>query len=240
MALTGVMLVYMPKGFFPIQDIGLINGISEAAQDISPEEMMRLQRELGDVLLRDPTIGGFGSLVGSTTGAKTANTGAFFIVLKPREERELDASQIIDRLRPQLAKVVGANLYLQPAQDITVGGRIARAAFQYTLQDANIAELIEWSDKLLDKMRTLPELVDVGSDLLSSAPQLKVTINRDAGLAIRNFRSDDRRYPQRRLWAAPDHAVFHPAQHLLGDPGNSCQSCRRPSNRSIASTSNRR
>jgi multidrug efflux pump subunit AcrB len=86
---------------------------------------------------------------------------------------------IIDRLRPQLAKVEGANLFLQPTQDITVGGRIARAAFQYTLQDPNFAELTEWSEKMLAKMKTLPELADVGTDLLANAPQLRITINRD-------------------------------------------------------------
>jgi hydrophobe/amphiphile efflux-1 (HAE1) family protein len=179
LALTVAMVISIPKGFFPIQDIGLINGISEGAQDTSPEEMMRLNRELGEVILRDPDIAAFGSTTGSTGGAKTANTGDFTIVLKPRDQRELTASQVIDRLRPQLAKITGANLFLQAAQDITVGGRIARSAFQYTLQDPDITELIEWSQKLLDKMRTLPELVDVSSDLLASAPQLKVTINRD-------------------------------------------------------------
>ena len=179
LALTVVMVIYIPKGFFPIQDIGLINGIAEGAQDTSPEEMMRLQRELGAVILRDPDVAAFGSTTGSTGSAHTANTGNFTIVLKPRDQRELNASQIIDRLRPQLAKITGANLFLQAAQDITVGGRIARSAFQYTLQDPNIAELTEWSQKLLDKMRTLPELVDVSSDLLANAPQLKVTINRD-------------------------------------------------------------
>jgi hydrophobe/amphiphile efflux-1 (HAE1) family protein len=180
MAITGVMMVYMPKGFFPIQDIGLINGISEGAQSISPEEMKRLQVELGEVILRDPAVEAFGSQIGTTgTSAQTGNTGRFNIVLKPMEERGLTASQVIDRLRPELAKVTGVNLFLQPAQDITVGGRTARAAFQYTLQDPNIAELTEWSQKLMDKMRTLPELVDVSTDLMASAPQLKVTINRD-------------------------------------------------------------
>ncbi|MGN6461415.1 MAG: efflux RND transporter permease subunit, partial [Pseudolabrys sp.] len=116
---------------------------------------------------------------GSTGGANTANTGRGFIVLKPRDERSLTSSQVIDRLRPQLAKVRGANLYLQPTQDITVGGRIARASFQYTLQDSNIEELNTWSNKLLEKMRTLPQVTDVASDLLANAPQLKVTINRD-------------------------------------------------------------
>jgi hydrophobe/amphiphile efflux-1 (HAE1) family protein len=179
MAITGYMMATIPKGFFPIQDIGLINGVSEGAQDTSPQQLMRLHQELGEVLLRDPAIEAFGSTVGSTTSAKTANNGNFTIVLKPREERDVTASQVIDRLRPQLAKIVGVNLFLQPAQDITVGGRIARAAFQYTLQDPNVAELNEWSKKLLDKMRTLPELTDVASDLLAEAPQLKVTINRD-------------------------------------------------------------
>ncbi len=179
MALTGVMMYQIPKGFFPIQDIGLIAGISEGAQDISPQEMWRLQREIDEVILKDPAVEGLGSQIGSTFGAQTANTGRFSIVLKPREERDLDASQVIDRLRPQLAKITGAAVYLQPAQDITVGGRIARAAFQYTLQDPNLAELGEWANKMLDKMKTVPEVVDVGTDLLSNAPQLKVTINRD-------------------------------------------------------------
>ncbi len=179
MAITGYMVVTIPKGFFPIQDIGLINGVSEGAQDTSPQQLMRLHQELGEVLLRDPAIAQFGSTVGSTSSAKTANTGNFTIVLKPREERDVTASQVIDRLRPQLAKITGVNLFLQPAQDITVGGRSSRAAFQYTLQDPNVAELNEWSQKLLDKMRTLPELTDVASDLLAQAPQLKVTINRD-------------------------------------------------------------
>ena len=100
-------------------------------------------------------------------------------MLKPRDERKLNSSQIIDRLRPQLAKVEGANLFLQPTQDINVGARIARGSFQYTLQDTNIDELNEWSQKLLDKLRTVPQLADVTSDLLANAPKLQITINRD-------------------------------------------------------------
>jgi multidrug efflux pump subunit AcrB len=122
LALTVATVIYTPKGFFPIQDIGLINGVSEGAQDTSPEEMMRLQRELGEVILRDPDIAGFGSTTGSPNGAHTANTGNFTIVLKPRDQRELNASQIIDRLRPQLAKVTGTNLYL--ADPAGTGGRV--------------------------------------------------------------------------------------------------------------------
>jgi HAE1 family hydrophobic/amphiphilic exporter-1 len=179
MALTVVMAITIPKGFFPIQDTGMISGFAEAAQETAPEETMRLMRELGDVILRDPDVAGFGSQTGSTGSAQSANTGRYFITLKPRDERELSSSQIIDRLRPQLAKIQGANLFLQPSQDINVGARIARGSFQYTLQDTNISELNEWSQKLLDKLRTLPQLADVTSDLLANAPKLQITINRD-------------------------------------------------------------
>ena len=179
MALTVVMAIEIPKGFFPIQDTGMISGFAEAAQETAPDEMMRLMRVMGDIILHDPDVAGFGSFTGSSGSAQSANTGRYFIVLKPRDERTLNSSQIIDRLRPQLAKVQGANLFLQPTQDINVGARIARGSFQYTLQDTNITELNEWSQKLLDKLRTVPELADVTSDLLANAPKLQITINRD-------------------------------------------------------------
>ncbi len=179
MALTGIMFVQIPKGFFPIQDTGLISAFAEAAQNTTPQEMMRLMREMGEVVLKDPDVAALATFTGTTGGAQTANTGRGFIVLKPRDERELTSSQVVDRLRPQLAKIRGATLFMQPTQDITVGGRISRASFQYTLQDVDIAELNEWSDKLLEKMRMLPQLADVSSDLLASAPSLKITINRD-------------------------------------------------------------
>jgi multidrug efflux pump subunit AcrB len=178
MALTAVLVVQIPKGFFPIQDTGMIQGFSEGAQGVSPEEMMRLIQEQNEIIGRDPDVESYGSQTGGG-GATTANTGRFFSVLKPRDEREASASQIIDRLRPQLAKVEGANLFLQATQDITVGGRITRGAFQYTLQDPNFVELTEWSQKVLEKLKTLPELADASSDLLANAPQLSVTINRD-------------------------------------------------------------
>jgi hydrophobe/amphiphile efflux-1 (HAE1) family protein len=179
MVLTAVMFIQIPKGFFPIQDTGMISAFAEASQETSPAEMMRLLRKMGDVILQDPDVAAVATFTGTTGGAQTANTGRGFIVLKPRDERNLTSSQIIDRLRPQLAKIEGATLFMQATQDITVGGRISRAGFQYTLQDSDIAELNEWSDKLLEKMRTLPELADVSSDLLANAPQLRITINRD-------------------------------------------------------------
>jgi len=179
LALTIYMAIQIPKGFFPTQDTGLIAGVSEAAQDTSPAKMMRLQRELGEVVLRDPDVESFTSQTGNNDNPNTANTGRFLIVLKPRELRKATASQVVERLRPKLAAVQGANLFLQVTQDINVGIRVGRGSFEYTLQAVDIDELIEWSQKMLDKMRTLPQLTSASSDLLANGPQLKVTINRD-------------------------------------------------------------
>jgi hydrophobe/amphiphile efflux-1 (HAE1) family protein len=179
LGLTVYLAVEAPKGFFPIQDTGLISGISQASQEVSPQEMMRLQQELGAIILRDPDVQAMGSQTGSTDSPNPANTGGFTIVLKPRDQRTSTARQVIDRLRPQFAQVPGANVFLTPTQDINVGARIGRGSYQYTLQDANIDELVEWSQKMLAKMQTLPQLADATSDLLANAPQLKITINRD-------------------------------------------------------------
>ncbi len=178
-AATGFMFVYIPKGFFPTQDTGLIKGIAEAAQDVSPQKMAKLEDDLAKVIARDPDVASFGTFFGASYG-NTPNTGRFFIELKPRDDRKADATQIIDRLRPQLAKVEGAKLFLQPAQDITVGGRIARGEYQYTLQDPDLNELNTWAPRLYAKLRPLPQLADVASDQENEAPLLTIKINRDA------------------------------------------------------------
>jgi HAE1 family hydrophobic/amphiphilic exporter-1/multidrug efflux pump len=176
---TGYLYVVIPKGFFPQQDIGFIIGISEAAQDISTSAMMQRQLALAEVVARDPDIANFSASVGPTGGSQTTNNGRFWIGLKPREERSASADQIINRLRPQTAKVQGVSLFLQAAQDINVGGRIARSQYQYTLQDANLAELNEWAPKVLAKLRTLPELQDAASDQQTNAAAVTMTIDRD-------------------------------------------------------------
>jgi multidrug efflux pump subunit AcrB len=178
-ATTGVLFVFMPKGFFPTQDIGMIMGISEAGQDVSPEKMKEIQRQLSAVIARDPDIADFGSFFGPSYG-NTQNTGRFVIGLKPRDDRSVTASQIIDRLRPKLAQVPGVKLFLQPAQDITVGGRIARGQFQYVLEDPDFNELDTWAPRLIERLKKLPQLADVATDAQNRAPMLTVTINRDA------------------------------------------------------------
>ena len=162
------MAVQIPKGFFPLQDTGLITAVSEGGQDISPERMMRLQRELGAVILSDPDVQGLASQTGNNNFPTTANTGKFSIVLKPQGQRTSSASQVVDRLRAKVAEqVVGTNLFMQVAQDINVGVRLSRGGFEYTLQAVDMAELIEWSQKLLARMERLPELTNVSSDLLA-------------------------------------------------------------------------
>jgi multidrug efflux pump subunit AcrB len=179
LAVTGVLFVLIPKGFFPTQDIGMLLGISETGQDVSPEKMMAIQRQLSDVIEKDPDVADFVSFFGPSYG-NTQNTGRFVVGLKLRDDRNASASQIIDRLRPKLAQIPGAKLFLQPAQDITVGGRIARGQFQYVLQDSDLQELNTWAPRLLAKLKSMPQLADVATDAMNAAPLLTININRDA------------------------------------------------------------
>jgi hydrophobic/amphiphilic exporter-1 (mainly G- bacteria), HAE1 family len=178
-AATGWLFVTIPKGFFPQQDTGLMTGISEAGQDVSFAEMMRRQEALGAIIGKDPAVATYAMAIGAGGSTYTLNTGRFFITLKPHDERDVSVFQVIARLRPQLEKVEGAKLFLQAAQDVNVGGRLARTQFQYTLQDANLDELNEWAPRILEKMRALPELRDVASDQQTSGTSLTLDIDRD-------------------------------------------------------------
>jgi HAE1 family hydrophobic/amphiphilic exporter-1 len=177
LALSVYLFVIIPKGFFPQQDTGLITATSEAAQDISFADMKRHQEELGDIVRADPDVASVAMAVGGSGGA--LNTGRMFITLKPRSERKASAQQIIARLRPKLEQVEGARLFVQAAQDVRLGGRATRTQFEYTLQDANLAELNEWAPKILDKMKTLPQLRDVATDQQTQGTTLTLTIDRD-------------------------------------------------------------
>jgi hydrophobe/amphiphile efflux-1 (HAE1) family protein len=178
-ACTGYLFVIIPKGFFPQQDIGIIIGTSEASQDISFAEMSRKQVELGKIVAADPDVAGVVMSLGAG-GGQTLNNGRMYINLKPRDDREASAAQIIDRLRPKLAKVEGAALFLQPSQDINIGGRLSRTLYQYTLQDASIDELNQWAPKIYAKLKSLPELRDVATDQQTGGTTLTLDIDRDA------------------------------------------------------------
>jgi HAE1 family hydrophobic/amphiphilic exporter-1/multidrug efflux pump len=171
--------VTMPKGFFPQADTGYVQGISEARQDISFAAMTERQKALADVIARDPDVADVAFCVGVTGGSQSINNGRFWVNLKPRSERKATADQIISRLRPQLARVPGVTLFLQAAQDVSMGGRPARSQFQYTLQDANLDELATFAPRMLDKMRTIAGLRDVATDQQSNATTAVLTIDRD-------------------------------------------------------------
>ena len=177
LGLSVYLFVIIPKGFFPQQDNGLITATSEASQDISFADMKRHQEELGRIVQADPDVASVAMNIGGS--GRAGNNGNLFITLKPRNERKATAQQIITRLRPQLDKVEGARLYMQAAQDVRLGGRPTRTQFEFTLQDADLAELNEWAPKILAKMQTLPELRDVATDQQINGTTLELKINRD-------------------------------------------------------------
>jgi HAE1 family hydrophobic/amphiphilic exporter-1 len=176
-ALSVYLFMIIPKGFFPQQDNGFLTGVSEASQDISFAEMKRHQEELSNIVQADPAVDSIAMFIGG--GGTALNSGRMYITLKPHDERDADAQQIIARLRPKLAKVEGARLYLQASQDVRLGGRATRTQFEFTLQDANLAELNEWAPKILARMQTLPQLRDVATDQQTEGTTLQLTINRD-------------------------------------------------------------
>ena len=177
-ALTAYLYMIIPKGFFPQQDTGLIIAQSEAAQDISFPAMQERQQALLDALMRDPAVATIGSAVGAGGGLYTINDGRVFIQLKPHDQRD-SIDQVMARLRTNLAKIQGITLYMQAAQDITVGARVNKTQFQYTMNDADPGELNHWAALFLDKLKAIPSIVDVTTDQLNAGPMLDITIKRD-------------------------------------------------------------
>ena len=183
LAATVVLLMIIPKGFFPQQDTGSIIGFSDAPQDISFPAMKARQEVLNAVVASDPDVHHAVSFIGGGAGS-AGNTGTVFIELVPRSQRQASADQVIGRLRKKLAHVPGIALYLQSVQDVRVGGRFTRTQYQYTLQDADLAELDQWAPKLLAALKKLPELRDVASDQQNAGLELDVTIDRDAASRV--------------------------------------------------------
>jgi multidrug efflux pump subunit AcrB len=177
-ALTGYLYVQIPKGFFPEQDTGLIIGLSEAAQDISFQAMAERQQALLNALMRDPAIASVGAAVGAGGGNTTVNDGRVYIALKPKSERG-SMDEVLKRLRTSLAKIQGITLYMQAAQDITIGGRVSKTMYQYTLNDADPGELDHWAALFLDRIKAVPGITDVATDQLNAGPLLDITIKRE-------------------------------------------------------------
>ena len=182
-AATLVATVYLyflvPKGFFPVQDTGVILGISEAPQSISFDAMSLKQLELNRAILTDPAVASLSSFIGIDGTNTTVNSGRIQINLKPLEERHISASDVIRRLQPRLEGVSGITLFMQPVQDLSVETRVSRTQYQYSLEDPDAQELAEWAPKFVAKLQGLPQLRDVASDQQNAGLQMKVVIDRD-------------------------------------------------------------
>jgi multidrug efflux pump len=184
LGLTVVLYLAVPKGFFPVQDTGVIQGISEAPQSISFRAMSERQQALARVILADPAVDSLSSYIGVDGDNVTLNSGRLLINLKPHGERDLTASQVINRLRPELAKVPGIELYLQPVQDLSIEDRVSRTQFQFSLETPDSELLQEWTPRLVEALRERPELTDVASDLQSNGLQIYLDIDSDAAARL--------------------------------------------------------
>ena len=182
--LTGFLYVYVPKGFFPEQDTGFVFGQAEARQDTSFAEISKLEQDFTKVLLTDPAVQGVVGFAGATGGNAAENTARLFIQLKPLAERKVSAQEVIQRLRPKVAQVIGANFFMQAGQDVNVGGRLTKTEYQYTLTDSDTAELNHWAPILQREMQKLPELQDVASDQQIASPHIAIDIDRDAAYRL--------------------------------------------------------
>ena len=178
LALTLILYVLIPKGFFPVQDTGMIQGISEASQSISYKAMAGVQKQLAEVILKDPDVEGLSSFIGVDGTNQTQNTGRFLINLKPHDKRNLTAAEIIRRLQKEVSGVVGVALYMQPVQDLTIDATVSRAPYHFVLEDANPAEFKEWVPRLVQRLSQLPQITDVASDLQQEGLALDIVIDR--------------------------------------------------------------
>jgi len=176
---TILLYIYVPKGFFPVQDTGVILGVSEAPQDVSFAAMAKRQQALVDVIVKDSAVESLSSFIGIDGTNTTINTGRIQINLKPLDDRKMSASDIIRRLQPQLEKVQGITLFLQPVQDLTVEDRVSRTQFQYSLEDVDAKELGQWTPRFLEELKKQPELRDVATDQLNQGLVTTLTIDRD-------------------------------------------------------------
>src|SRR5579872_3614982 len=179
LGLTIYLYFVIPKGFFPIQDTGVIQGVSEAAQSVSFPEMSRQQQLLSKIILQDPAVDNLSSFIGIDGTNTTLNSGRILINLKPIAARKISASEVIRRLQPELAKLAGITLFMQPVQDLSVEDRVSRTEFQYTLEDPNVDELNSFAPQMLAKLQKLPQLTDVASDQQTLGLQAKLMFDRN-------------------------------------------------------------
>jgi hydrophobe/amphiphile efflux-1 (HAE1) family protein len=224
-AIAVLLYVFVPKGFFPQQDTGIIQGLTDAPQDVSFTGMVNLEKRLTDVLAKDPGVESWAAFVG---GGRPLNNGFVVLGLKPRDQRDASADQIIERLRRKIADVPGGTVFMQASQDLNVGGRLTRTQYQFTLQAPDLEQLNSWAPRVLEALKKLPQLRDVASDQQSSSSKLALVIDRDqaARFGIQPQLIDNTLYDafgQRQVTQyftqlASYHVVLEVSPRLLGDP----------------------
>jgi multidrug efflux pump len=185
LVLTILLYIVVPKGFFPVQDTGVIQGVSEAPQTISFPAMAQRQQMLAQVILKDPAVESLSSFIGVDGTNTTLNSGRILINLKPLDDRKISATDVMRRLQPELMKADGITLYMQPVQDLTVEDRVSRTQYQYTLEAPNADELNTWTARLVDKLKTLPQLRDVATDQQTRGLQTSLIIDRVTASRLR-------------------------------------------------------
>ena len=178
LVLTIVLYIMIPKGFFPVQDTGVIQGITQAPQSISFDAMAQKQQQMADVILQDPSVASLSSFIGADGTNTTLNSGRISINLKGLDNRDVNASDVIRRLQSKLGNVQGIQMFMQPVQDITVDDRVSRTQYQYTLEDPDANELDEWANKLVEKMNHLSQLEDVATDQQMGGRAVSLLIDR--------------------------------------------------------------
>ncbi len=211
---TGFLAWVIPKGFFPQEDTGLVIAVTEAPPDVSFTRMMDLQRAVADVVRNEPGVASVASFIGADGTNSTPNTGRLSITLAPHDDRDDSADVIIARLKPKLARITGVSTYLQSVQDLQIDARASRTPYQFTLEDADPAELAEWTPKVIAALRAQPELRDVTSDYQEAGLGITADHRSRHRLAPRDLGAEHRRRPLRRLRSAPGLHHLHAAEPL--------------------------
>ncbi len=219
LVLTVVLFLIVPKGFFPVQDTGVIQGISEAPQSVSFSAMSRSQQALTQVILRDPAVMSLSSFIGIDGTNVTLNSGRILINLKPLDERKISASEVIHRLQKEVDKVEGIRLFMQPVQDLTVDARVSRTQFQYTMEDPDANELYTWAPRLVEALSRRPELKDVSSDQQDQGAAFGHRYRPQHEFPFRDSAPAHRRHPLQRLWSADRLHHLYPVEPVSGDSG---------------------
>jgi HAE1 family hydrophobic/amphiphilic exporter-1 len=177
------LFIVIPKGFFPQQDTGLLLGVTYAAEDVSPDNMAAIQQQVIGTILKDPAVESVGAQIGAGGATSTENQGRVFISLKPRRQRP-PIDEVMARIGDAVRLLVGVRLFMQPVQDIVIGGRLSATQYQYTLTDIDLDELNKWAPVVQNAIAKLPQVTDIASDQQSAGPQLMLSINRDTAARL--------------------------------------------------------